>query len=113
MPVMYVLLATSRAARVLEKPWVRVSTMVVGITWICTSFVLLSHTPPDSPRRRAARSPHYEILASSFRQFLTDRRTDLGGDFPPQYLDDFKLANERHYSPATTPQPRPRNVIVV
>jgi glucan phosphoethanolaminetransferase (alkaline phosphatase superfamily) len=113
MPVMYVLLATGWMAKVLEKRWIRASTLVVGVVWICTSFVLLSQTPPDSPRRRAARSPHYEILASLFRQFLTDRRADLGGDFPTQYLDDFKLASERHYSCVTTPQSRPRNVIVV
>src|SRR6266480_611939 len=35
MPVMYVLLATSRAARVLEKRWIRASALVVAMAWIC------------------------------------------------------------------------------
>jgi lipoteichoic acid synthase len=112
-PAMYLLLASSKAPRFLQRRSVRGTVLVLAVVWICTGLALLSHTEPDSKKRREARNPHYEILASTFQELFSSHRANLGGAFPPEYLDDFKLAAEREYPRLATQGPRPKNVIVI
>ena len=109
-PAIYLLLASSKAPRFLQRRSVRGTVLVLAVVWICTGLALLS---PDSKKRRAERNPHYEILASTFQELFSSHSANLGGAFPPEYLDDFKLAAEREYPRLATQGPRPKNVIVI
>jgi lipoteichoic acid synthase len=112
-PAMYLLLASSKVPRFIKRRSVRATMLVLAVVWICTGLALLSHTELDSKTARAAQSPHYKLLASTFQELLSSHRVSLGGAFAPEYLDDFKLAAEREYPQLATPNPRPKNIIVV
>ena len=112
-PAIYLLLASSKARRFLQRRSVRGTVLVLAVVWVCTGLVLLSQTEPNSKERRAARNPHYEILASTVQELFSSHRANLGGAFPPEYLDDFKLAAEREYPRLARQGPRPKNVIVI
>jgi hypothetical protein len=51
--------------------------------------------------------------ASSFQELFSSHRANLGGAFPPEYLDDFKLTVERDYPRLATQARRPKNVFVI
>ena len=112
-PTMYLLLASAKVPRFLQRRSVRGTVLVLAVVWICTGLAILSHTELDSKTRRVAQSPHYKILASTLQELFSSHRANLGGAFPPEYLDDFKLAAEREYPPLATQGPRPKNVIVI
>jgi arylsulfatase A-like enzyme/F0F1-type ATP synthase membrane subunit c/vacuolar-type H+-ATPase subunit K len=109
-PAMYLILASSKTPRFLQRRSVRGTVLVLAVVWIGTGLALLS---PDSKKRRAERNPHYEILASTFQELFSSHSANLGGAFPPEYLDDFKLAAEREYPRLATQGPRPKNVIII
>lgn len=112
-PTIYLLLASAKVPPFLQRRSVRGTVLVLAAVWICTGLALLSHTEVDSKTGRAARNPHYNILASTFQELFSSRRANLGGAFPPEYLDDFKLAAEREYPRLATQRSRPKNVIVI
>ena len=112
-PAIYLLLASSKVPRFLQRRCVRATVLVLGMVWICTGLALLRHTEVDSKTARAAQNPHYKILASTFQELFSSHTANLGGEFPPEYLDDFKFAAERRYPRLATEGPRPKNVIII
>jgi glucan phosphoethanolaminetransferase (alkaline phosphatase superfamily) len=87
--------------------------MVAATVWVGCGMALRARAEPDSWVRVAGQSPHRVMVASIASWAFSDRRLNVAGPFPPEYLDDFKPAVERP-RPALPQFARPpRNVILV
>jgi phosphoglycerol transferase MdoB-like AlkP superfamily enzyme len=86
--------------------------LLLAAVWVGYGLSVRAHAEPEAWVRRAGKSPHREMLASLASRLFSNRRIELAGPFPPEYLDDFKPAVERR-RPALQFAPPPRNVILV
>jgi phosphoglycerol transferase MdoB-like AlkP superfamily enzyme len=110
-PVAFVLLSNWR--RIVPKRGVQLTLTALACVWFVTGWGFLASTDPSSWKRRVSASPSRVFVSSLFTYFLMDRRAEIDAKFPPEYLDDFKLAVERSRPPLKQFEKPPKNVIVV
>ena len=111
-PVAYIPLASLRP-RFLRWRSVRIALIVVAVAWITTGMVMRLQSRPDGWHSRAVRNPHCDIVVSLFTEFILDKRVEMVGPFPPEYLDDFKPAATRTLPKLPQFASPPRNIILV
>jgi arylsulfatase A-like enzyme len=85
----------------------------VALAWIACGLIVRGQTEPDSWIRLAGPNPHREMLFSLASRFLLDRRADLVTPFPPEDLNDFRLATATRHPRLPRFAHPPRNVIMV
>jgi phosphoglycerol transferase MdoB-like AlkP superfamily enzyme len=110
-PALFALSALGRL-NIAPRPAVKRVVVAVAAVWIAAGAALRAGAHPDS-HARAVKNPHREMMMSLANALLLDRRVDLGGEFPLEYLDDFKLAAAVPQQPMPQFAPPPRNLIVI
>jgi arylsulfatase A-like enzyme len=86
------------------------------IPWYCWSRAQVDgYWGRQEDGRGLAGNPHYTLVSSFLAATFGRSSATLDEQFPPEYLDDFKIAGERSGSAQPTPglARGPRNVIVV
>jgi phosphoglycerol transferase MdoB-like AlkP superfamily enzyme len=109
-PIAYVVVARCRVPRLLEGRSARAALLVVLLLWAGAGAA--SHARLHPSQRRAAKSPHGELITSAAQAALFGRQVDLGslGAVATLSLDDFDPAAKRRLPPIGEP---PQNVVVV
>lgn len=110
-PLLFLLI--SWLLRVSPRRWVTATLVLIAAAWIVAGSALRAQADPDSWLNRVGKNAHRELLGSLASRYLTNQRVSIDTPFPPEFLDDFRLASTRAHPPLPQFTPPPRNVIVI